>query len=96
MAELFGSQYVRGIRLAGLPPEESYLYRLPVIRHLAELGELRFTKPVTFFVGENGVGKSTLIEALAVAMGFNPEGGKLPLIQPGLNGAVGGEDTGAL
>lgn len=28
-----------------------------------------------FFVGENGVGKSTLIEAIAVAMGFNPEGG---------------------
>ena len=31
--------------------------------------------PVTFLVGENGVGKSTLLEAIAVAAGFNPEGG---------------------
>jgi predicted ATPase len=30
---------------------------------------------VTFFVGENGTGKSTLLEAIAVAEGFNPEGG---------------------
>jgi predicted ATPase len=30
---------------------------------------------VTFLVGENGTGKSTLIEAIAVAAGFNPEGG---------------------
>lgn len=27
------------------------------------------------FVGENGTGKSTLLEAVAVAYGFNPEGG---------------------
>jgi predicted ATPase len=26
-------------------------------------------------VGENGTGKSTLLEAIAVAYGFNPEGG---------------------
>jgi predicted ATPase len=30
---------------------------------------------VTFFIGENGTGKSTLLEAIAVADGFNPEGG---------------------
>lgn len=32
-------------------------------------------KSITFFVGENGSEKSTLLEALAVAYGFNPEGG---------------------
>jgi predicted ATPase len=30
---------------------------------------------VTFFIGENGTGKSTLLEALAVSAGFNAEGG---------------------
>lgn len=30
---------------------------------------------VTFLVGENGTGKSTLLEALAECCGFNPEGG---------------------
>jgi predicted ATPase len=30
---------------------------------------------VTFVVGDNGTGKSTLIEAMAVGAGFNAEGG---------------------
>ena len=36
---------------------------------------LRIEKPVTIFAGENGTGKSTLLEAIAVCMGFNAEGG---------------------
>lgn len=31
--------------------------------------------PVTVFVGDNGVGKSTLVEAIAIAYGMGPEGG---------------------
>lgn len=34
-----------------------------------------FESRFLFFVGENGTGKSTLLEAIAVAFGFNPEGG---------------------
>lgn len=75
MADMFGNLFIRSIRLADMPPARDYLSGLPVVRHLADMGELRFNKPVTFFVGENGVGKSTLVEALAVAMGFNAEGG---------------------
>jgi len=30
---------------------------------------------VTFLIGENGTRKSTLLEAIAVEYGFNPEGG---------------------
>ena len=45
------------------------------IESIAELDYLQFHKPITFFVGENGSGKSTMLEAIAVAYGFNPEGG---------------------
>lgn len=53
-------------------PARSYLRQIDALRGLEEL---ELTRPVTFFVGENGTGKSTLLEALAVACGFNPEGG---------------------
>jgi predicted ATPase len=50
----------------------SYLREIPSI---AGVEQLTFHKPITFFVGENGSGKSTMLEAIAVAYGFNPEGG---------------------
>lgn len=52
--------------------EHSYLREIEAIK---ELQYLEFEKPITFLVGENGTGKSTLLEAIAVASGFNPEGG---------------------
>lgn len=67
--------FVSAIRLKREVPRESYLSSLPVIDNLRSMGELTFDKPITFFVGENGIGKSTLIEAIAVGLGFNPEGG---------------------
>ena len=67
--------YLRGIELNEMPPKTSYLYNLPVIKHLYKMERLEFSAPVTFLVGENGSGKSTLLEAIAVAVGFNPEGG---------------------
>ena len=39
--------------------------------------ELTFQKNITFFVGENTTGKSSLLEAIAVAYGYNPEGGTI-------------------
>ena len=56
-------------------PEGSYLHALPVVQHLCAHPRLAFDADVTFLVGENGTGKSTLLEAIAVACGFNPEGG---------------------
>lgn len=53
----------------------SYLSSLPAVQALQTNQELAFPAPVTFLVGENGTGKSTLLEAIAVACGFNPEGG---------------------
>ncbi len=54
--------------------EDGWLLELPVVAGLRER-TLVFHRPVTFFVGENGTGKSTLLEAIAAAWGFNPEGG---------------------
>lgn len=51
---------------------EKYPFNIDIIK---KLDELTFDSPVTFLVGENGVGKSTFIEALAVSIGLNAEGG---------------------
>lgn len=49
-----------------------YPFNIEVIKNF---DEITFNKNVTFLIGENGIGKSTFIEALAVALGMNPEGG---------------------
>jgi predicted ATPase len=50
---------------------DGYPFGLPAVRALSGI---EFA-PVTVFVGDNGTGKSTLVEALAIAAGFNAEGG---------------------
>jgi predicted ATPase len=67
--------FVRALRLRRerVPSFTRYPFSLPAVRGLNELGLLE--GGVTFFAGENGTGKSTLLEAIAVRMGFNPEGG---------------------
>jgi predicted ATPase len=42
---------------------------------LCSIDRLDLSRRVTFFVGENGTGKSTLLEAIAIVAGLNPEGG---------------------
>lgn len=69
------AKYISGIRFDNDLDAGSYLCGLPVIRYLAEKVRLDFSSDVTFLVGENGTGKSTLLEAIAVAYGFNAEGG---------------------
>jgi predicted ATPase len=65
--------HIRGVRIDWDKIDgSSYLRRIPAV---AGANELSFHKPITFFVGENGSGKSTMLEAIAVAYGFNPEGG---------------------
>ena len=51
---------------------DNYPFNIEIIKNL---DEIKFKKQVTFLVGENGIGKSTLIEAIAVNLGLNPEGG---------------------
>ncbi|WP_404332459.1 AAA family ATPase [Mesobacillus maritimus] len=72
--EMLSGQYVREVRMKReeVPSFNQYPYNLPSLK---TLDELTFHPKVTFFIGENGMGKSTLLEAVAVALGFNPEGG---------------------
>lgn len=72
---MLDGKYISDVILNKPISKESYLYNLPVIQYLNKYKSLSITHDVTFFVGENGTGKSTLLEAIAVAFGFNAEGG---------------------
>ncbi len=64
-------RYLSLIRAAAKPDEHPF--NLPMFRSGAL--EIEFARPVTIFVGENGTGKSTLLEAIAYQCGFNLRGG---------------------
>jgi predicted ATPase len=51
---------------------QMYPFSVAAIR---EFGELTFRSRIAFFAGENGTGKSTLLEAIAAHYGFGREGG---------------------
>ena len=53
---------------------DSYLRDIPILKSTKHLD---FKSNITFFAGENGTGKSTLLEAIAVSYGFSAEGGTL-------------------
>ncbi len=69
------------LRHVWLPPETEgeafdragYPFSLPLV----EGGgfDIRFERPVTIIVGENGSGKSTILEAIATMAGFSESGG---------------------
>lgn len=59
----------------GLADEGQWPFTVPCVAALARDG-LRLTRPVTFLVGENGSGKSTMVEAIAEAFGLDARGGR--------------------
>lgn len=69
------TRFLRGLRLAPDADTGRYPFTLPVVAWLGGSGGVDLGPGVTFLVGENGTGKSTLVEAIAVAAGVNPEGG---------------------
>ena len=56
-----------------IPDRDAYPFCLPMFRE--PNFELEFDTPVTIIVGENGTGKSTLLEGIAVLAGFDEAGG---------------------
>ncbi|HEY3733350.1 MAG TPA: AAA family ATPase [Streptosporangiaceae bacterium] len=64
-------------RISCLAPgeEPGWPFDLPAVAQITSEG-LEFTAPVTFLVGENGSGKSTVIEAIADLCKISSDGGK--------------------
>ncbi|CAN5214602.1 hypothetical protein BH09DEP1_BH09DEP1_7020 [soil metagenome] len=62
------------IKIAPFDPAlaEQYPFSIPLINNLREI---EFPTKVTFLVGENGTGKSSILEAIALKADFGPEGG---------------------
>lgn len=54
---------------------EAWPFNVPAVVEIAQDG-LEFDHPITFLVGENGSGKSTIVEALAEAYGLDARGGR--------------------
>lgn len=68
------NQYLRTVRLCreDVDSFDIYPFSLEAVKNL---NTLDLHPKVTFIVGENGTGKSTILEAIATTYGFNPEGG---------------------
>ena len=55
-----------------VPDREAYPFCLPFLQ---DNFELSFDRPITIIVGENGTGKSTFLEGIAVLAGYDEAGG---------------------
>jgi predicted ATPase len=66
--------YLRKIWLdkAKIGNPSSYPFCLPIFKDDFEIG---FEHPITIIVGENGIGKSTVLEGIAANAGYDPAGG---------------------
>jgi predicted ATPase len=66
--------YLRSIRFnrEAYPTKDNYPFNIKAIQ---ETERIDLSTPVTFFVGENGSGKSALLDAIARKSGFLPWGG---------------------
>ncbi|WP_010096288.1 AAA family ATPase [Ornithinibacillus scapharcae] len=70
------TQYIKrvGLKRDHIESYDRFPLNLPVMK---QFEEIILHPNVTYIIGENGMGKSTLLEAIAIGLGFNPEGGTL-------------------
>jgi predicted ATPase len=62
------------VGLQRVDDRDAFPFSVPAV---AQVEQLRFDQPVTLLAGENGSGKSTILEAAAAAVGFAQQGGEL-------------------
>lgn len=81
MPPLSAKPYLRSVQIDPRADVDvdAYPFTIPAVR---ALGVLEPHPDVTFFVGENGAGKSTVLEAIAVALGLPAEGGTKNVYRP--------------
>jgi hypothetical protein len=65
--------YLLGLRRTKLWGE-GFPFEVPAV---AAVEQLDLATPITLLAGDNGTGKSTVVEAIAESMGFSLEGGEL-------------------
>ena len=90
--------YLRRVWLdpTGVTDRAAYPFCLPFLR---DEFELTFDRPITIIAGENGTGKSTLLEGIAVLAGYDEAGGGKgykPLDHSGAFEKMGGQLSQAL
>lgn len=66
--------YVLGMQRTEFFQVTGFPYEVPAV---AAIEDLRLDAPITLLAGDNGSGKSTIVEAIAAAMGFGSRGGEL-------------------
>lgn len=65
---------IESLRIKSEVSIDVWPFYLAPVRQLIKSG-LSFNNPITFLVGENGTGKSTIVEAIAEAYGLDMRGG---------------------
>jgi predicted ATPase len=64
--------FLKELRFTPPPDSRDYPFNVPLFSHRFRI---EFRQPITIIVGENGTGKSTLLESIAAKCGFAIEGG---------------------
>lgn len=67
--------FITALSVRERPRAEPWVRDVPAVAHLLARGRLELAHPVTVITGDNGVGKSTLLHAIARGYGFNTAGG---------------------
>lgn len=61
---------------SGQRVDSEWAWKLPLVKYIKSRAGMRFSEPVTLIAGDNGSGKSTFLESVALNLGFSVVGGR--------------------